>query len=121
MVRKLSDDSRRYEALLRERRRTLLRDIEGLDEERSAEGGNAAGVPQHPADLGSDSVEYDVIRSCEENVTAVLQEIDDALARIGDGTFGCCESCEEPIPKERLEAIPYARLCISCKSLEEAA
>jgi|SRR5579862_4380723 len=121
MVRKTSELARRYEALLRERRESLLRDLSGLDEERRSEGQNASGVRMHPADLGSDSVEYDVIRTCAETTTSELQEIDDALARILEGTFGLCEDCGHPIPAARLEAIPYARLCISCKSREEAA
>ncbi len=45
-----------------------------------------------------------------------VEEIDHALAKIGLGTYGICESCGELIPKNRLEALPYARLCISCKS-----
>lgn len=121
MVRKLSETARRYEALLWERRESLLRDLSGLDEERRTEGENASGIPMHPADLGSDSVEYDVIRACAGTAASELQEIDDALARIREGTFGLCEDCGEPVPAARLDAIPYARLCISCKSREEAA
>jgi RNA polymerase-binding transcription factor DksA len=121
MVGKVSEPARRYEGLLRERRESLLRDLSALDEERRTEGENASGIPMHPADLGSDSVEYDVIRSCAETATSELQEIDEALARIREGTFGLCEDCGRPIPAARLEAIPYARLCISCKSQEEAA
>ena len=121
MTRMSAETRHRYEAELLARRRTLLQDIEGLDEERSTEGQGSAGVPQHPAELGSDSTEYDVIRSCSETVAAEIQEIDDALARIGAGTFGLCEECRHPIPAARLDAIPYARLCIACKSREEAA
>ena len=45
-----------------------------------------------------------------------VEEIDDALARIGDKTYGYCERCFQPIPKPRLRALPYARLCVACKS-----
>ncbi len=48
--------------------------------------------------------------------TAAVQEIDDALAKIERGTYGLCESCGEVIPAARLEALPYARLCVACKS-----
>ena len=44
------------------------------------------------------------------------EEIDDALNKIKRGRYGICESCGETIPKARLEALPYARLCIACKS-----
>jgi len=47
---------------------------------------------------------------------AAVEEIDDALRKIERGTYGICESCGELIPSARLEALPYARLCIACKS-----
>ena len=47
---------------------------------------------------------------------AAVGEIDAALARIEDGTYGACERCGQPIPKPRLKALPYARLCVACKS-----
>jgi DnaK suppressor protein len=45
-----------------------------------------------------------------------IEEIDYALAKIKNGTYGVCESCGQPIPKARLKAIPHARLCVACKS-----
>jgi DnaK suppressor protein len=51
----------------------------------------------------------------------VLAEIDAALRRIDDGTFGACAVCGAPIGEERLEAVPYARLCIEDKRALERA
>jgi DnaK suppressor protein len=48
--------------------------------------------------------------------TLAVEEIDDALKRIDDKTYGYCERCFQPIPKPRLRALPYARLCVACKS-----
>jgi DnaK suppressor protein len=48
--------------------------------------------------------------------TIAVEEIDDALRRIDDKTYGYCERCFQPIPKPRLRALPYARLCVACKS-----
>ncbi len=45
-----------------------------------------------------------------------VDEIDRALAKIDAGTYGICERCGQPIPKERLKALPYAALCVACKS-----
>ncbi len=45
-----------------------------------------------------------------------VEEIDDAIARVKDRTYGACERCHQPIPKPRLRALPYARLCVACKS-----
>lgn len=47
---------------------------------------------------------------------AAVEEIDDALGRIDAKTYGACERCHQPIPKPRLRALPYARLCVACKS-----
>ena len=47
---------------------------------------------------------------------AAVDEIDHALAKITNGTYGTCENCGQPIPKARLKALPYARLCVACKS-----
>jgi DnaK suppressor protein len=48
--------------------------------------------------------------------TLAVEEIDDALVRVKDKTYGYCERCFQPIPKPRLRALPYARLCVACKS-----
>ena len=47
---------------------------------------------------------------------AAVEEIDDALTKVDRKTYGACERCHEPIPKARLRALPYARLCVACKS-----
>src|SRR5215208_3975646 len=47
---------------------------------------------------------------------AAVEDIDKALAKIDAGTYGICERCGQPIPKERLRALPYAALCVACKS-----
>ena len=49
-----------------------------------------------------------------------LDQIDGALKRIEDGSYGQCEECGTKIPKPRLEAIPYAALCVQCASQQEA-
>ena len=47
---------------------------------------------------------------------AAVDEIDHALLKIASGTYGACENCGQPIPRARLKALPYARLCVACKS-----
>ena len=47
---------------------------------------------------------------------AAIEEIDRALGKITNGTYGICERCNQPIPKARLKALPYAALCVACKS-----
>jgi RNA polymerase-binding transcription factor DksA len=81
-------------------------------------GGEASGIlsntPIHLADLSSDSFEQEVALSLLENEQHQVEEIAAALDRIRCGTFGRCEECQKVIAKERLQALPYARLCINC-------
>jgi DnaK suppressor protein len=71
----------------------------------------------------------DQIRSNTDREIAVLQldgrtrqirEIRSAMERIEDGTYGLCEQCEEPIGKKRLDALPWARLCVNCQAQQES-
>ena len=75
-----------------------------------------------PKDLG-DIASADIDRSTLEALEMVevrrLNRIDAALARIRNGRYGVCMTCGERIPQERLEAIPYALLCVKCQSREE--
>jgi DnaK suppressor protein len=54
-----------------------------------------------------------------DNAEQVLSEIDGALLRIDDGTYGTCSNCGSEIPRERLEVNPWASLCIDCKRKAE--
>jgi DnaK suppressor protein len=58
--------------------------------------------------------ERDLVLSAQAR--AAVDDIDLALHKVEMGTYGICESCGQPIPKQRLEALPYARLCVACKS-----
>jgi DnaK suppressor protein len=60
-----------------------------------------------------------VIRQLDQNARAI-REVQNALARVEDGSYGLCEHCEEPISPKRLDAVPYARLCVACQSQAEA-
>ncbi len=71
------------------------------------------------ADTATVTIDREMDYSLEENSAHVLKEIDAALGRLDDGTFGKCTRCGKQIGEERLEAMPYATLCIDCKRLEE--
>jgi len=98
-------------------------DVQGLEGEAMKKGADAAGdlstLPMHLADLGTDSFEQDISLGLMENKSEVIGEIEEALERIKEGTYGLCEGCRKRIPKDRLRAIPYARLCVRCKKREE--
>jgi DnaK suppressor protein len=76
-------------------------------------------MPVHLADVSSDNYEQELMLGLMENKGEALSEIESALERIDSGTFGVCEKCQKKIKKARLEAIPYARLCISCQAKSE--
>jgi DnaK suppressor protein len=66
------------------------------------------------SDVSDHAVPAEPEEQIEEAVDDVVRQINDALARIADGTYGTCESCGATISPQRLEALPYATLCISC-------
>ena len=114
------DDLNRFEALLVERRRLLLSDLQALEDGSACDASEVSAMSSHLADFGSDRAASDVSLGRRESESTEVQEIDDARERIREGSFGRCETCEKPIAKDRLEAIPYARLCLPCKREEEA-
>ncbi len=71
------------------------------------------------ADQATDLLEREIDWSLEENAEQVLADIDAALARIDAGTYGICVRCGKPIDAERLEARPWATLCLDDKRKEE--
>lgn len=76
--------------------------------------GNLSNVPLHMADVGTENYDQEFTLSLIENEQETLGQIYEALDRINTGTFGTCEGCGGPIAKPRLQAIPYAKLCIEC-------
>lgn len=111
-----------FEALLVSRKASLLKVLSGLEKEglreRSASG-DTSSLPLHLADLATDTFEQDLALGRVEDVTQEIRTIDQALARIKEGTYGICEHCSEKISHERLKAIPYTQLCLACQRREE--
>ena len=70
------------------------------------------------ADSAQSTAERNKVLAVIERLRENLHDVDVALGKIDKGTFGVCERCGQPINPERLEAIPYARLCVSCKQKE---
>ncbi len=112
-----------FKALLRVRKQLLQGDVKKLEDEGCKKGTDAAGdlssLPIHLADLGTDNFEQEVTLGLMEGEGEELKQIAEAFERIEDGSYGLCETCRKKIPKERLKAIPYARLCVVCKGKEE--
>jgi RNA polymerase-binding protein DksA len=79
--------------------------------------GDGAGDDQ--ADAGSKTFEREQELSIANNRRDLLVQMERALERLDKGTYGRCESCQQPIPKPRLQAFPSATLCVTCKQREE--
>lgn len=118
-------DTERLKQTLLEEHRRVTEAIEYLHDENPGsikdEESDDTASENHPADSASVTLDREIDYTLEENSEHVLVEIDGALQRIEDGTFGLCQSCGSPIAPERLEARPWARQCIDCRRREERA
>lgn len=75
--------------------------------------------PKDLADIASDDIDRKTIEAIGVQELKRLRLIDAALSRIQNGRYGICMKCDRKIPRERLQAIPYALMCIECKTSEE--
>jgi RNA polymerase-binding transcription factor DksA len=78
--------------------------------------GDASAVATHPGDAGTDTCDRDLALCLLYQEQSTLQEINEALQRIEEGTYGVCEMSGKPIPVPRLEAIPFARFTVECQA-----
>jgi RNA polymerase-binding transcription factor DksA len=111
------DADRARQLIVSERER-----LEGLVREREAEGigtqsetdaiSELSGVDQHPGDLGTETFEREKDFSLLEQLEAEIEDLDTALRKVDEGTYGTCEICGRDIGAERLEAMPGTRTCI---------
>ncbi|PZG14548.1 conjugal transfer protein TraR [Spongiactinospora gelatinilytica] len=113
------------EGELAEVRDNLSREMEDLrvvitrSESEIASGDITEGAGDDQADAGAKTYEREREIALTLNSRDLLAQNERAIARIDAGTYGECESCHEPIGKERLRAFPRATLCVACKQKEE--
>lgn len=103
------------------RLRDGIHDETSPDEPESAEFQELSSVDQHPADIGSEVFEREKDLSIAQRFDSELEDIEAALRKIEDGTYGTCEVCKKPIAPARLEAIPHARFCVDDQATAERA
>jgi len=103
-----------------ERLEAEVADIEREGHEALSEASGENNYRDHMADQGSATFERELDMTLDENVRSALAEVRKALACIDEGTYGTCERCGQAISDSRLEAMPTANLCITCKAAEEA-
>jgi len=101
---------------LMDRRVSLVGQVqaaEAYSRERDAE------ATQDPADMAANAYTKELLMSMSTNDRQLLDSIDAALERIEAGKYGKCVHCAQPIQEKRLEAVPWARHCLTCQDLNE--
>jgi RNA polymerase-binding protein DksA len=116
-------DTDHFRDLLVQERQRVQAAIDNLHEENPGtitdESGEEAVYDNHLADTATVTYDRELDYTLEENEEHLLAEIDAALQRIENGTYGVCTNCGKQIPPERLEARPWATLCIDCQRQRE--
>lgn len=117
-------ESAEFRRLLQDERMRLLAELETMEEhipEIEEQVGMDIGgsYDEDLADVASDTFEREKGLALESTVQQMLAQVEEALMRIDAGTYGVCLRCGGPIDHARLRALPYAKLCIRCKELEE--
>ena len=105
----LTDERSRIEAAIE----YLHRETPGSLEDETEE--MLGGSDNHLGDAAAGTLDREIDYTLEGHSEQVLEQIEAALGRIEDGTFGTCTNCGKPIAEDRLEARPWANLCIDCQ------
>lgn len=110
---------------LQEEKQGLLAQIAGLEKTLQSTLGESISelsvCDNHPADIGDELFERSKDIALRDNAQVILERVNGAFAKMDDGTYGYCDVCNEKIPLERLEALPWATECLQCQSKEEVA
>jgi DnaK suppressor protein len=108
------DETRARERLEQERQQLLRmrEETAQLSESQNDSTGELSSLDQHPADVATETFEREKDLSIAEHIESGLTDIDDALRRLDEGTYGRCVDCGREIPDERLEAMPTASRCV---------
>ena len=119
-------DHKHFEERLLQERARLVKELGYLEanvlkQNQRDSSGDLSGYSFHMADLGTDAMEREKAFLFASAEGRALYDVDEALRRLYGGTYGSCESCQQPIARERLEVVPNARLCVRCKEREEKA
>lgn len=104
----------------RDRLRDEVAELEASSAQNQSEASGENNYRDHMADQGSATFARELDMTLYETTVRMLSEVEAALERIADGTYGRCVRCGVEIPESRLRAVPSASLCIACKQQEES-
>lgn len=111
----------KFRLLLLTKRREIVGDVNGMGPKRAhtEASGDLSCMPIHMADIGTDNYEQEFAMGLMDSEIRMLEEIDDALRRIDEGTYGICQGSGNPISKARLKAKPWARYSVEYARMSE--
>jgi len=113
-----------FEKLILKRKDEILDGIKHISDDilkksQKDASGDISGYTYHMADVATDTYDREFSLGLVSNERKMIYELDDALKKIEEGTYGTCELCKSLISKSRLKAVPYARLCLKCQEKKE--
>ena len=113
-----------YKKLILQKKKQILNEIKHISEDTLKKSmkdasGDISGYTYHMADIATDTYDREFSLGIASNERKLVYELDDALKKIEEGDYGICEMCKSSIPKTRLKALPYARLCLKCQEVKE--
>ena len=113
-----------FKKLILKRKEEIIEGIKHISEDtlkksQKDASGDISGYTYHMADVATDTYDREFSLGLASSEREILYELDDALKKIDEGTFGICEGCKSFITKTRLKAVVYARLCVKCQEKKE--
>ncbi len=118
MARELELD--RYREMLEKERQRMVHQIRNIDASQDQDESEAlselSDYDDHPADVATETFEREKDRALRTNAQRTVERIDSALRKMERGTYGLCDICGKEIPAGRLDAVPYATLCVKCQT-----
>jgi len=119
-----AEEIKHFRELLAEKRQEIIGDVNHIEDEalkksRLDASGDLSSMPIHMADIGTDNYEQEFSLNLLDSERKILQEINQALNRMEDETYGICEATGRGISKARLEARPWARYCMAYAKIVE--
>ncbi len=113
-----------YKKLLLNIKEKITGDIRNLSDDNKGSsndrGGDVSGHALHMADVATDMYDREFTLGLAANERELLYQVDEALMRVQEGTYGICIVCKKSIPVTRLKALPHAKLCLKCQEKSEA-
>ena len=117
-------DLKDFKKIVLKKKEEILNDLKHISDDtlrksQKEASGDISGYTYHMADVATDNYDREFSLGIASGERKMLYELDDAMKKIDEGIFGICEDCKSPIAKNRLKAVPYARLCVKCQEKKE--